>query len=241
MPTPCAGTARPATTRSTTLTLTDPASGTGVWIRQTMLAPRTAAPGECAVWFVAMTPDGARFGAQAVAAARPRSAPTAEPFQLCDRRRRADRPRDGRGSVDGRGLGAVAGSRAAARRARPPAAAPRGRRADRPRRCRTPTWRSPGRWPSAAAAGARRRPGRRRRTSGAPSTPSAGPGRTAATSRRSTASRGPDTFFDGVSVFVPRGGREVGPEHARRRAGSAARTSRRRRRCGPPGARAASA
>ena len=41
------------------LELTDAASGTGVWIRQTLHAPLTG-PATCAVWFLATTPDGAR-------------------------------------------------------------------------------------------------------------------------------------------------------------------------------------
>lgn len=63
-------------------TLTDPASGTGIWIRQTMLAPTDGGAGECALWLIAMTPGGERF-------ARRLSLPldalqaTAHPFQLC--------------------------------------------------------------------------------------------------------------------------------------------------------------
>ena len=44
------------------VTLTDPASGFGVWIRQTMRAGLDGAPADCAVWFLAMHPDGRRFG-----------------------------------------------------------------------------------------------------------------------------------------------------------------------------------
>lgn len=43
------------------LTLTDPATGTGIWIRLTMRAPLTG-PAECSLWFLAMSPDGQRFG-----------------------------------------------------------------------------------------------------------------------------------------------------------------------------------
>lgn len=39
------------------ISLTDPASGTGVWIRYTMLAPRTGAA-TCSLWLLAMEPDG---------------------------------------------------------------------------------------------------------------------------------------------------------------------------------------
>ncbi len=38
------------------LTLTDRASGIGVWIRYTLLAPSSGAPATCAVWFLAMDP-----------------------------------------------------------------------------------------------------------------------------------------------------------------------------------------
>lgn len=43
------------------LSLTDPASGVGAWIRYTMVAPqeRTGEPATCALWFMAMDPDGA--------------------------------------------------------------------------------------------------------------------------------------------------------------------------------------
>lgn len=43
------------------LTLTDPVTGTGLWIRLTMRSPDSG-PGECSLWFLAMTPDGHRFG-----------------------------------------------------------------------------------------------------------------------------------------------------------------------------------
>jgi hypothetical protein len=42
------------------LSATDPKTGTGLWIRYTMRAP-TEAPGECHLWFMAMRPDGHRF------------------------------------------------------------------------------------------------------------------------------------------------------------------------------------
>ena len=42
------------------VTLTDPESGIGVWIRHTLLAPLDA-PAEAALWLVAMAPDGDRF------------------------------------------------------------------------------------------------------------------------------------------------------------------------------------
>src|SRR4051794_2214908 len=45
------------------LTLTDPATGWGVWIRYTMRAPAAGADGagEAHLWFMAMHPDGRRF------------------------------------------------------------------------------------------------------------------------------------------------------------------------------------
>ena len=46
------------------VTLTDPASGIGVWLRHTVLAP-VAGPAECALWLVAMAPDGDRFARRA--------------------------------------------------------------------------------------------------------------------------------------------------------------------------------
>jgi hypothetical protein len=46
------------------LTLTDPATGVGLWIRYTMVAPlrSTAASGTCALWFLAMDPHAERRG-----------------------------------------------------------------------------------------------------------------------------------------------------------------------------------
>ena len=46
------------------LTLTDPVSGFGVWIRSTMRAPDEG-DAECSLWFLAMHPDGTRFGRKA--------------------------------------------------------------------------------------------------------------------------------------------------------------------------------
>jgi hypothetical protein len=64
------------------VTLTDPATGTGVWIRQTLLAPTDGGAGECAVWFAAMTGDGRRM-ARKLPLPLDRLSATAEPFQLC--------------------------------------------------------------------------------------------------------------------------------------------------------------
>lgn len=66
------------------LTVTDPASGVGIWIRYTMLAPLGSEAPTCALWFAAMDP---RPGARAVLA-RKQTFPIAElqarrdPFEL---------------------------------------------------------------------------------------------------------------------------------------------------------------
>ena len=63
------------------VTLTDPASGIGVWIRYTMRAPLDGAA-ECALWFVAMAPDGERLARRAVFPADELEAHD-DPFRLC--------------------------------------------------------------------------------------------------------------------------------------------------------------
>jgi hypothetical protein len=63
------------------VTLTDPATGTGVWVRYTMRAPLDR-PAECALWFVAMAPDGERIARRAVFPASELQA-YSEPFRLC--------------------------------------------------------------------------------------------------------------------------------------------------------------
>ncbi|HVP00981.1 MAG TPA: hypothetical protein VMT10_00310 [Solirubrobacteraceae bacterium] len=45
------------------ITLTDGASGTGVWIRFALHAPDHA-PADCSLWFLVMRPDGTRFAAR---------------------------------------------------------------------------------------------------------------------------------------------------------------------------------
>jgi len=62
------------------LSATDPGSGLGLWIRYTMRAPLAGAP-ECALWFMAMDRDGSRIARKA---AHPIEALTAqdEPFHL---------------------------------------------------------------------------------------------------------------------------------------------------------------
>src|SRR5215218_7436455 len=62
------------------LSATDAASGTGLWIRYTMRSPLQGV-GECSLWFMAMERDGARFARKA---SHPIEALTAEadPFHL---------------------------------------------------------------------------------------------------------------------------------------------------------------
>jgi hypothetical protein len=47
------------------VTLTDPSSGTGLWIRYTMVAPTTGEPATCSLWFLAMPPGEAPVGRKA--------------------------------------------------------------------------------------------------------------------------------------------------------------------------------
>ena len=92
------------------MTLTDPATGVGVWIRYTMLAPLPASgqPATAALWFLAMDP---RPGAEPTTG-RKMTFPVTElhaqaaPFELRDRFGEADRRRDGR-RVRGRRLGSA--------------------------------------------------------------------------------------------------------------------------------------
>lgn len=62
------------------LELTDAASGTGVWIRQTVHAPADGDP-ECGVWFMASTRDGARTAFKATLPASALESASA-PFRL---------------------------------------------------------------------------------------------------------------------------------------------------------------
>jgi hypothetical protein len=64
------------------VTLTDPASATGVWIRHTLRAPLDGAPGECALWLMAMTPGGERFARKATLPARDALQAQDDPFHL---------------------------------------------------------------------------------------------------------------------------------------------------------------
>ena len=152
------------------LTLTDPATGIGVWLRYTLLAPLDGAA-ECALWLVAMAPDGDRF-------ARKATFPAAEP------RGRRDDPfaltlggadlsdRGAAGAIERRRVGAVVGAAPAALRARPPA--PRARRS-RQDRARPPARRPRGLGHRAA----RRAPARARRRARRPGAPVGHPPRRA--------------------------------------------------------------
>ena len=82
---------------------------------------------------------------------------------------------------------------------------------------------------AAATLDARRRPRRPGAPVGLQARRRAGRGRTATTSRRATARPRPDTFVDGVSVFVPR----FGPRDRARARRSSARFARRGLRCRP--------
>jgi hypothetical protein len=64
------------------VTLTDPASGIGAWIRYTMRAPLDGEPAECALWLLAMAPDGDRFARKATFPASVLDARDG-PFRLC--------------------------------------------------------------------------------------------------------------------------------------------------------------
>jgi hypothetical protein len=64
------------------LTTTDPASGVGLWIRLTMLAPEDPAPpATCSLWFVATFPDGPAIARKATLPIE-RLTAEAEPFRL---------------------------------------------------------------------------------------------------------------------------------------------------------------
>jgi hypothetical protein len=68
------------------LTATDRATGTGIWIRYTMIAPLPAAaqPPTCALWFAAMRPDADAGGivARKATFAIDRMRSSAQPFEL---------------------------------------------------------------------------------------------------------------------------------------------------------------
>ena len=63
------------------LTLTDPATRWGIWIRYTMRAPLDGSAGEAHLWFLAMHPDGRRFARKETLPVD-RLVAEAEPFRL---------------------------------------------------------------------------------------------------------------------------------------------------------------
>jgi hypothetical protein len=63
------------------LTLTDPRTGVGIWIRYTMLAPVYGSP-ESALWFAAMDPRGRKRAARKVVFAIEQLRASADPFEL---------------------------------------------------------------------------------------------------------------------------------------------------------------
>jgi hypothetical protein len=64
------------------VTLTDPASEVGVWIRYTLRAPLDGTRAECALWLLAMAPGGDRFARKATFPASELEA-HGDPFRLC--------------------------------------------------------------------------------------------------------------------------------------------------------------
>ena len=64
-------------------TLTEPRSGTGIWIRYTLRAPvEPGEPAECALWLAAMTPAGERYARRAAFPASELEA-HGDPFRVC--------------------------------------------------------------------------------------------------------------------------------------------------------------
>ena len=190
------------------LSVTDPRSATGLWIRYTMRSPLKGA-GECSLWFMAMDRDGSRFARKAT---YPIEELVAEPDPFRLTLAGADLSDRGMaGGFEDVVVGALVGAVAAGGRARPPAAAARGHRQDDPR-ARPSGPRGLG---HGALRRARARPGRRPRRPGAPvglqARLRAGRGRTPTTCAASEGEPRPGAYLDGVSVFVPRFGRELGP------------------------------
>ena len=64
------------------LTLTDPASGIGVWIRLTMVAP-VDGPATCSLWFLAMDPSAHGVIARKATYPIDRLQATTDPFRVC--------------------------------------------------------------------------------------------------------------------------------------------------------------
>ena len=199
------------------VTFTDPATGVGFWIRYTMVAPLpgTGEQATCSLWLMAMDPaDPSRNVGQKVSFPVSQMHATAEPFEL----------RIGDATLTDRGMtGSLRAGRhrqrvgpvLGAAPARPTVTCTRscgGRRS--PRRCcscRTRASGCAGSCRSASGASTWRERKGGRRTCGAPSTRHAGRGRTATTSPAPDGAARDDTFIDGVSVYVPRFGREIGP------------------------------
>ncbi len=199
------------------LTLTDPGTGVGFWIRWTMVAPRpeTGEEATCSVWFLAMDPHdparsiGLKSSLPCVAPVGiQRALPAGGGGVVAERPRRRGLGRAGR--ADGR-VGASLEPEPP--RLRPRASGPaRGPdredgpvpAASRPRDLGVDRVGGPEDRPRAGRAGDRR-------ICGGPSTPSGGPGRTATTSPAPDGEPRTGTFVDGVSVFVPRFGRTIGP------------------------------
>lgn len=80
------------------LTTTDPKTGTGLWIRQTMLAPDAGEP-TCAVWFMATFPDAPAVARKVTLPIAEQHAET-EPFRLVSGPAELT-DRGMRGSIDG--------------------------------------------------------------------------------------------------------------------------------------------
>jgi hypothetical protein len=72
---------RPGRHEVWSVTLNDPRSGIGVWIRHTIHAPADGAP-ECALWLIATAPDGDRFARRATFPIGVLEA-SSSPFRLC--------------------------------------------------------------------------------------------------------------------------------------------------------------
>ena len=193
------------------VTLTDPASGIGVWIRYTIArAGRRRRPSaRCGSWRWRRDGDALRAHGDASrsteldrrATTRSRSR---SPAPTCQRPRHGGRHRARwRGSC--RGSRACGPTRSSIRSCGAPGS-PRPSSSSR-----TPTSRSRAPSGSAAACSSSTAPAAARPTCGARATPPAGRGRTATTFAAPDGEPRRDTFVDAVSVYVERLGRELGP------------------------------
>ena len=208
--TPCAGTAGPATTRSSTSRSPTRRAGSACG-SATRCSRRSTAPAECALWLVAMAPDGDRFARKATFPATELDAAT-DPFRADARRGRPQRPRRGAATSTRRRVGAVVGAAPAALRVRPPA--PRARRG-RQDRARPPARRprdlaGPCRLGERACSSSTA-PAAARPTCGAPRHAARWAWTHCNDLRGADGAPRPDTFVDAVSVYVERLGRELGP------------------------------